>query len=575
LVLAWTLALGLGWWLITPPWAAPDEPGHFLYARVLADRGLWAADGNIDRADETALIASLLAWDWWGYNRRQTPEPSLARLADDPVLAASGVQIGSEPRLYYVVPALALRWMGERARGQPAAALRWLRLWSLMLRLLTVSAALALADRAWPQHPRRRLGLGLLVGGLPMVGFIGGSMNNDALAMFWGALGFALLALARSRGGWLLAGVVILAGPIFVDRGLLFLWPVALLWLSFTHFPARVWRMRALLALAALALLALAPNPHWAAGWRRFPANATSRSVEGLMLAPRGTETARVAQYVGGKELIGLDGKQLLLKTEVWGEENGWVKMRLADKWSEAVGRCPIQKEPRACTLPFVVQGRSGAVRVEIMADQPAHVRLRLLDEDGRDWLFNGDGRLPDALAGPLFMHLEKTLPIPAGFFARAMAPSAWDAVSQLRYLIYMAFTWASFWGYFGWLTRPLPWPVYALLAALTLAAGAGAARLFLRTLARARRGPLSTDDRLLALSLLALAAILAQTWLPMLGQSWQPQGRYLFPALLPIAILLLRGWETLWPSRHRSLFIPLLAGGLFALNLVSWWIII
>ena len=43
----------------------------------------------------------------------------------------------------------------------------------------------------------------------------------------------------------------------------------------------------------------------------------------------------------------------------------------------------------------------------------------------------------------------------------------------------------------------------------------------------------------------MALALAAGQVFLPMLGRPWQPQGRYLFPALVPIAGLLLVGLDT------------------------------
>ena len=68
---------------------------------------------------------------------------------------------------------------------------------------------------------------------------------------------------------------------------------------------------------------------------------------------------------------------------------------------------------------------------------------------------------------------------------------------------------------------------------------------------------------------------ILLQTWLPMVGQAWQPQGRYLLPALAPVALLFLVGWEAIWPASRKRWFLPALAGGLLALNLASWWVIL
>ncbi|MDW8269735.1 MAG: hypothetical protein RMN24_11275, partial [Anaerolineae bacterium] len=61
------------------------------------------------------------------------------------------------------------------------------------------------------------------------------------------------------------------------------------------------------------------------------------------------------------------------------------------------------------------------------------------------------------------------------------------------------------------------------------------------------------------------------QVWLPMLGQSWQPQGRYLFPGLLPVACLLWLGCETALPRAWRPRLPWLLLAALLALQAMAW----
>ncbi|MCW5858838.1 MAG: hypothetical protein KIS63_11135, partial [Caldilineales bacterium] len=236
----------------------------------------------------------------------------------------------------------------------------------------------------------------------------------------------------------------------------------------------------------------------------------------------------------------------------------------------------------RPCRLPFTPAADATFLRLEVEAERPSRFQLRLRDESGRNLLFNSDGALSDSVGSPFFAYLERRLPIPAGYFGQALAPAAWDAPSQFRYLLYAGFTWASFWGYFGWLSRPFPWPVYVLLIIATLAAAWGIFRLsFPAALATdATPSPPSSparneDGALLRLSLLACGLLLAQVWLPMVGQSWQPQGRYLFPGLLPISILLLLGWEAALPKTWRNPLPLLLAAGLSLLNLLAWRIVI
>lgn len=589
LALAFALALGMVWWALMPPWTAPDEPGHYLYTRLLADLGPAMVSSPPTTADlrriaEGPILTSLAGSNWWGYLGRPTPDPLPPRLSADPTLAASGVQLADEPLLFYILPAVMLRLLPLRLAGDPAVALRWLRLWPLALRLGAVVLALYLAGRKWPQQPARVLGLGLLVGGLPMVAFIGGSLNNEALALFWGALAFTLIALPGpfSRLRLLFTALVFLAGPLWVDASLVYLWPLALVQLSFCC--RRAWIVW--LGGFALLLLLLTPMPGWAAGWRRQPALASTRAGASLAAFPaRGPQlpaSTLLIQYISGKEVLNLRGQSLELKAEfqdnvqdvlgsaqdVLGSASAELTLTLADDNHTASVACASQPQT-PCRLGFTPAPDATFLRLSVDVRQPARFHLRLTGASGRNLLFNGSGTLPDRLGSPLLTVIERWLPVPAGYFAQALSPAAWDAPAQFRYLLFGGFTWASFWGYFGWLSRPFPWPIYVLLAAATLAAAWGLLRSHAGSQLKEKPAP-----SIVHLSVLALALLLAQTWLPMIGQSWQPQGRYLLPGLLPIAILLLLGWEAALPARWRPRLPLLLAVGLSGLNFLAWRIV-
>src|SRR6266511_4243592 len=99
-----------------------------------------------------------------------------------------------------------------------------------------------------------------------------------------------------------------------------------------------------------------------------------------------------------------------------------------------------------------------------------------------------------------------------------------------------------SFWGQFGWMSLPLvgglPWESALWLLCIGGLAGA---------LAWRRRAVV-----------LLLLMIVAGVLLPLLNAYTAPrnqviqQGRYLFPALTPIALLLALGWRTILPLRCR-----------------------
>ncbi len=172
------------------------------------------------------------------------------------------------------------------------------------------------------------------------------------------------------------------------------------------------------------------------------------------------------------------------------------------------------------------------------------------LTSPGQPWPYPGYGA-----EGLLGVRLE--------WVARFLSGDTWTLAAIRGYGWSLGITFASFWGDFGWLTVPLdPW-VYAALAALTALAGLGWALRF-----RRRREPIHPAESLMLWGVgFALLQILGTT----VGQGIPQQGRYLFPALAPIACCLALGWAELWPRRARGA-LPLAVGaGLLLLTAVSW----
>lgn len=111
-------------------------------------------------------------------------------------------------------------------------------------------------------------------------------------------------------------------------------------------------------------------------------------------------------------------------------------------------------------------------------------------------------------------------------------------------------FTFQSWWGMFGWLSVSLPSWLYAALLAFTLISGG----LFLAWWWRRRKGLTPAQARAFtALAGLALITGLGFIWYN--TKYVQHQGRYLFPALIPVALALALGWQTAlsrWPRIER-----------------------
>lgn len=171
------------------------------------------------------------------------------------------------------------------------------------------------------------------------------------------------------------------------------------------------------------------------------------------------------------------------------------------------------------------------------------------LTTPGQPWPFPGYGT-----GGLLGVRLE--------WLARFLSTDAWTWATLRGYGLALGVTFASFWGDFGWLTVPLDAWWYAALAVLTGLAGLG-------WLLRLRRRTAVHPAQ--ALVLWAAGLCLLQIVGTTVGQGIPQQGRYLFPALAPIACCLVLGWAELWPRRTRAMLPLAVGGGLLLLAAVSW----
>jgi 4-amino-4-deoxy-L-arabinose transferase-like glycosyltransferase len=128
--------------------------------------------------------------------------------------------------------------------------------------------------------------------------------------------------------------------------------------------------------------------------------------------------------------------------------------------------------------------------------------------------------------------------------------------------------TFRSFWGQFGWMGVVLPVYIYQALALLSILLTGG----FLLWVVDRRRSCLSSTQRtgLAVLAASALLTALAFLWYNLAFV--QHQGRYLYPALIPIGIAAMLGLGRLVapvPERMRPWAMGLLFAAMFLLDLV------
>jgi hypothetical protein len=143
----------------------------------------------------------------------------------------------------------------------------------------------------------------------------------------------------------------------------------------------------------------------------------------------------------------------------------------------------------------------------------------------------------------------------PGGFAAYIVELAAEGRLAQAIVRSFM-----SFWAAFGWMALFLPDLWYGLLA---LACGVSV----LGWLWRWRRWPPARGYAVLALAVgLSVAVLWGWFLLSRLG-IYGFQGRYYFGALVPVAILLVRGWLHWSPAHRHQTSVILTAAGLVMLN--------
>lgn len=167
------LALGLMHVFIVPPWQHYDEPTHFEYAWLVAHRSTLPQVGDHDQEMVRQVAASMYEHGYW---RGSDYYPSLIR-PDPNLLGASELR---HPPLYYLLASLPLRLLPY---ADVVLQLFAMRLVSLVFYLISIGAAWAIMGELVPaDHPLRWMVpafLALLPGYIDLMT----AANNDVAAI--------------------------------------------------------------------------------------------------------------------------------------------------------------------------------------------------------------------------------------------------------------------------------------------------------------------------------------------------------------------------------------------------------
>lgn len=179
-------------------------------------------------------------------------------------------------------------------------------------------------------------------------------------------------------------------------------------------------------------------------------------------------------------------------------------------------------------------------------------------------WISASNPNLQDYITR-LFLFLPSEQ-FPFEWNARMLQPAALPI-----YAGYLKQLFITTWGHFGWVNVTLGVQAYWGFAALSVGAMVGlglfAIRDFPRLLAF-QRAALVVFAAAIGIALLAIVAL--EVRVLDLGLGGDPQGRYLFPVLIPLATLFLLGLRAFFPRTRYRLWFGLLTGGMIIYNFIA-----
>jgi hypothetical protein len=206
LILGLALVHGLLYLIMVPPWQHYDEPGHFEYSWLIANRGKLPKQGDYDQEMRREVAASMLEHDFF----RDSSYHFNLLASDEPVWIA--IPQLEHPPFYYMLTALPLRIFRH---ADITFQLYVARSVSLILYLLSIWIAGRLVGNLVTSGSPLRWAVPGMMALLPAYTDLMTAVNNDVGAtvvfslFLWGAVRLIRHGISVPRLAWVLGTAVL------------------------------------------------------------------------------------------------------------------------------------------------------------------------------------------------------------------------------------------------------------------------------------------------------------------------------------------------------------------------------
>jgi len=597
---------------LIPPWQHYDEPGHFEYAWLIAQRWQIPDPGDFEQHMRREVISTMVAHNF--YENIGGP-PNM--LTDDEVLWLPFPQT-DDPPLYYLLVAIALIPLRHT---DIITQLYAARLVSCFLYLISILLAYGLVSDLLPRNRFLRLTVAGFMALLPAYTDLMTSVNNDvgAVVVFsfflWGCTRLLMQGLSIVNAIW----VVPAAGLCLWTKNTVFV-ALPLLALVTLMTLLRQWWNRNVLfifvgtcAVALLTIFDLGEARYWYCyPYQLIPLRQQMLDApvgKGVLAVEIDPENARRAafHFLLPETVKHLQGKEVTLGVWMWASKPTTIRPPILSGAISKEGiNIDIGIEPSFHAFPFQMASDRVFLFLEPYTDQQERVIIfydglvlaegkRPLDSppqfdnpNGTTGIW-GEQRFVNLIRNPSF---EESSPGIRQWVAQLLyrlvsrvtfrpeeniaAVLDWERTSYI-YPITIRVLVTSFWAVFGWGHVLIGGLWYEISIWLTVIGVIGAIAQIIRSMSKTLSPPTCWAMLFLGIAMVVVWVVTLLRPLPLYpwDRTFIPVARYAYPVIIPTSLALVAGW-TAWPWQNMkrwstvTLFI-----WLFILNGVSLWRIV